>query len=260
MPIFFPSFGTMPLIDFAIQIGRGAAAGVIGQTYDIRRLDDNTNGAISNNPPIFTAYPARVRRTTSKAAIENITFDTLIFQATCDNRVLRDGDLLTQTGYENDGSIFTMAQARPTRETLWVRTEATCSITRPMPTAGAASQQPANGIVATQGYSGFAKSTEIPLTLQNGMYSFSSDPNATQASVQVGIQPFNRIRDGNIKLPTALYREHFMIWVPMLPGEILNELDRVRFQNMDAYEVALIFSTDTVGLSGHICIVERINV
>ena len=260
MPLFYPSFGTMPLIDEAIQIGRGAAAGVIGQTYNIYRLDANTNGAITDNNPIYTGYPARVRRTTSKAAIEQVTFDTLIFQSTSDNRVLVQGDVLIQNGYENDGSIFTFAQARPTRETLFVRTEAAASITRPMPTAGQAAQQPVAGIVATPGYSGFAKSTEFPLILTNGMYSFSQEPGAYQASVQVGISPLNRVRDGNMKLPTALYREHFLIYVPLLPGEMLSELDRIRLPNADAYEIALMHSTEDVGIAGYICIVERINV
>jgi hypothetical protein len=258
---FLPSFGTLPLIDEAIQIGRGAAAGVLGQTYSIYRLDSNTNGSITNNDPVYTGYPARVRRTTSKPAIENVTFELLIFEATCDNRVLVNGDVIVQYGYENDFSVFTYAQARPTRETLWARTEAAASITRPMPTAGAAYQQPSSGVVATiPGYSGFAKTFEWPLQLKNGLYSFAENPGSYQAAVQVGIEPLARVRDGNMKLPTALYREHFLVYCPLLPGEMLQELDRIRLPNQDCYEVCLMHSTESVGFTGYICIVERINV
>lgn len=247
-------------IDGAIQDGRGAAASVLGQGYTVHRLNDTTNGSISNNTPLYLQFPARLRHTTSKAAIENTSFDILVFQATCDNRKLEIGDLCVQTGYVNDGSVFTVAQKRPTRETLWIRTESACSLSRPKPFSGQAAQNPATRVFPTPGYSGIAKSSEWFLTLNDGLYSYTSDPNAQVATVYCGLQPTRRIRDGNIKMPTALYREQFLAWLPMLPGEVLSELDRVRFPNQDAYEIALIFSTDVTGLAGHICLVERINV
>jgi hypothetical protein len=160
-PPFFPWIGTMPIIDGVIQFGRGVAAGVVGQSYDIRRLDAPTGatGSISSQPPIYTNYPARLRRTTKKLAIENDIFGLICYEATCDNRVLLLFDQMTETGYEPmENGVYIMAQARPTRETLWMRAESNISITRMVPEAGQVAQQPESGWVATPGYGGVEKS------------------------------------------------------------------------------------------------------
>lgn len=262
-PPFFRSFGTMPLIDSAIQIGRGAAAAVLGQTYDVYRLGASTGGSVVTGVPQFTAYPARVRRSTMKVAIENAFFDALIYESTSDNRALVLQDVLVQTGYENDDSIFTFAQARPTRETIFVRTESAVTITRPIPPAGAAAQQPLAGPVATLGWGGIDKTNEQVLTLVNGLYAFDG-LTATPAVVYCGLQPLNRIKDTSTstpagKMPTALYREHFVIYIPDLPGIMLNELDRINFPNSDRYEVALYHTSNQTGLTGYICVCEKLS-
>jgi hypothetical protein len=259
MSSFYPSFGTLPLIDTAIQQGRGAAGAVLGQTYEVRRLDGTTNGSVSSNTPVYEAFPARVQRTLKKVQIENEVFTLLVFVAMCDNRPLQLQDLLTQTGYENDGSVFTFVQARPTRDTLWMRTEFNASITRPMPLAGQAGQQPIGaGVSSPDGYGGVAKDTEEVLTLVDGLYAFSSTPGASPAGIQVGLQPLNRIKDGrSLGTPTDFYREHFLIYAPEIPGEQLNELDVISFPNSDRYEIAEMFTSDLTGISGNIIIGEK---
>lgn len=245
-------------IDQAIQAGRGAAASVLGQTYTQYRLG-STSGSITSGAPVATNFPARIGKA-QKKAVENQSFDLLIFEAICDNRTLDIGDLLVETGYGSDGGQFWVAQKRPTRETLWVRAESNCNVTRPMPTAGAASEQPASGPELVDGYAGLQKDTEQILTLQNGLYSFTSAQGATKAVIPAGLQPLNRIKDARDPgIPTALYREHFLIYLPLLPGAILNELDRISFSNMgDAYEIALMFTTEQTGLSGWILVAEKL--
>ena len=249
----------LPEIDAVIQAGRGAAAGVIGQTYTQYRLG-STSGSITSGTPITSNFLARIERITNKSKIENQTFDLLVYKATCDNTTLDEGDLLVETGYGSDNGQYWVAQKRPTRETLWVRAESNCNITRPMPTAGAASEQPSSGPELVEGWGGVTKDTEQILTLQNGLYSFTSAAGATKAVIPAGLQPLNRIKDAREPdIPTALYREHFLVYLPLLPGCILNELDRVSFSNMgDAYEIALMFTTEQTGLSGWILIVEKL--
>lgn len=242
-----------------LQRIQGGFANSWGQTYDVRRLSNTTNGSITNNSPIISGFTMSPWRETSKKEVENTFFDTLLFRGICDNRQLQIGDILTQTGSRNDGSIFTLAQMRDLHPNIFVRTEQAASLSRPRPTAGAASQQPGSGVIGTSGYAGFEKDNEQYLTLKNGSYAFSYDSSRPQASLQIGIQPLNRVRDGNVELPTALYREHYVIYIPMFPGDMLNELDRIRLPSMDSYEVAELFSSDTTGLSGYVCIVERIN-
>lgn len=249
-------------IDGAIQEGRGAAAEVLGQTYDVRRLDDKTNGSISNNQPIFKNFPARLRRTTQKVAIENEIFSLLCFVALCDNSKIELMDQFREVGYgAMDQGIYVLAQKRPTRETLWMRAEWNCAITRPHPDGGRSDQQPTTGWSSIDGYGGIPKAHEEVLTLTNGLYAFSNDTALSPASVSCALQPLNRIRDGSsLGTPTDFYREHFLVFVPDLPGEQLNELDRINFPNSDRYEIAVIYTSDLTGLAGNILVVEKLGV
>lgn len=247
-------------IDAAIQAGRGAAASVLGQTYTQYRLSSTSSGSITSGSPIATNYPARIERITERKKIENQTFDLLVYEAMCDNRTLEIGDLLVETGYGSDGGQFWVAQKRPTRETLWVRAESNCNITRPKGTAGNAEQQPTSGPVLVDGWGGVEKDTEQVLALQNGLYYFTSTAGVTKAVIPAALQPLNRITDArDPDLPTTLYREKFLVYVPLLPGCVLNELDRLSFGNMsDAYEIALMYTSEQTGLSGWILIVEKL--
>ena len=246
-------------IDEAIQEGRGAAAETLGQAYDVRRLTGSTTGSITAGNPVYTNFPARLRRINKRIAIENATFDLVVMQATCDGTKLQLQDLLTEVGYGSDGASYCVAQKRLTRETLLVRTEASINITRPMPAGGRAEDQPAQGIIESPGYGGIDKSGEQVLTLKDGLYEFvDCAQDASPAVVPVGIQPLGRVKDGGaIGLPTALYREDFLVYVPILPGEPLNELDRVNFGSSDRYQIARLFSTDMTGLAGWILMVEK---
>lgn len=244
-----------------LQLMGGGFASSWGQPFDVRRLSNTTNTSIASNAPIISGFRAWVEKA-SRTDIENAVFDTLVFEATCNNLQLQLGDVLTQTGDYNDGSIFTVAQMRPSHPTLFVRTSDSCSLSRPMPTAGQSDQQPATGhIVETPGYAGDDKGTEWFLKLQNGSYFFSSDNTIPNASLYAGLQPISRVRDGASELPgTGLYREDYIVWIPLFHGDMLHEMDRLRFPNMDAYQVARLFSSGDVGLSGYICTIERVNV
>lgn len=252
-------------IDGKIQYGRGKEAGKLGQTYTVQRLKSITNGAVTSTPPIKVNFPVRLLKA-KKHAIENQTFDLLIMEARCDNRKLSLLDVLTETGFKADGGVWTVAQFRPTRETILVRTEANITITRPMPSAGQAAQQSAPGVtIAPDGtWGGVNKAGEQVLTLINGLYAFES-VNASPASIQAGIQPLNRVRDVPTsaamgKTPMPQYREEFLAYVPMLPGTYLDEHDRLNFPSRDRYEIAQVFSTDLTGLAGYILTVKKLGV
>lgn len=246
-------------INSAIQQGRGAAASVLGQTYNVFRLGATTTNSVVFGTPAISGFQARIRRTTAKVAVENAFFELLVYTALCNNAPLELQDVLVETGYQNDGGVYTFAQARPTRETLWVRTELNCAITRPTPEGGAAAQMPASGAILASGYGGIPKANEDILTLTDGFYGFAAS--GTPASVYCGLQPLNRVKDGNsLGTPTDLYREHFLCYIPNLPGVLLSELDRINAPTMDRYEVVLVYSSDLTGLSGNICIVEKLGV
>jgi hypothetical protein len=265
---FMPSFGTLVGINRAVQIGRGVASALLGQTYDIRRLDNATNGSISNNTPIYPSFPASIKRV-AKTKAENEIFNLLAFEATCNNLDLEIGDLCTETGFGEDGGVFYVAQKRPLRETIWIRAESAINITRPIPTAGAVSQQPTSGWqVAPSGtWSGIAKNTEEVLTLTNGLYSFSTAPGASPAVVYAGLQPpktmlketQNPKIPGVGKLATLLDIETFVIYLPLLPGEEVSEYDRIAFSQIgDRYEVHQVFTTAKTGIAGYIIVAAKL--
>lgn len=246
-------------IDSAIQQGRGAAAQVLGQTYSQYRLTTTTNNSILSGPPINSGFLARLERTTKKIEVENQFFELVVFKATCDNRTLQLGDVLQETGYEAQPTTYVFAQARPTRETLWIRTEFNVFISRPYSEAARMDQMPTSGGVVLNGWAGTYKSNEQILTLTNGMYAFKST--GTEASIPCQLQPLNRIRDPkDPKIPTAFYREHFLAYVPDVPGEQLKELDIINCGQSDRYEIAVIYNPGDVGLTGSVCIVEKLGV
>lgn len=250
-------------INRKIQRGRGKAASVYGQTYDVRRLNIATNGSVSSNPPIIRNFEASLTRA-KKIAVENEIFSLLCFDAECDNTRLQLMDELTETGYEAmPQGVYIVAQMRPMRSTLLMRADMTCTVSRPTPTAGLASAMPEPGTWIEQtGQGSVDKSNEQILTLVDGLYAFANPPVDTPATVQCQLQPLNRIRDGKILgVPAELYREHFLIYVPELPGEQLDELDRFNFPNSgsttDRYGAMSIYSSEQTGLSGYIIIAEK---
>lgn len=258
---YLPSFNTMPLIDFAIQKSRGAAASVLGQTYNVYRLSDTTTGSIFDQAPVYSGFPMRVAKA-SRMKVEGETFALQVFEGLCDNMVLELGDVLVETGYqEEEGNQFIFAQRRPTRESIFVRAESSVSITRPRPYGGQAGQQPGSGVIPAPGYMGVSKASEWVLTLTNGSYTFTNSPNAVAAAVPAGLVQLNRIRDGRKPdLPSLLYREHFIVYLPLIPGEQINELDAFNFPNQDRYEGASIYTSEQTGLGGYIVIVEKTGV
>jgi hypothetical protein len=262
--------------DRKIQRGRGKASHKIGQTYAQYRLGSST-GSVLSGKPLATAFEARLGPP-QKRQIENQSFSLLVFKATCDNRSLQLQDVLVENGYgAQENGVWTVAQMRPTGPTLWVRTEGTgCFISRPTPAAGDSVYEPdpddPSGVSEETGYGGTEKDLESVLTLTNGLYLFRGpfvlDRSAlggvdmiggvTPATIACGIQPLNRVRDGNaLGTPTDLPRVHFVLYVPLLPGEQLIEHDIVNFPNADRYQVAEVFTTNLTGLSGYICIAEK---
>jgi hypothetical protein len=246
-------------IDGAIQAGRGAAATVLGQTYDVYRLTNATNNSVVSGTPHIAAFQARIRKITDKKAIENVPFDIQVFEFTCDNRALVPGDILVETGYEGDGGKYAFAQRRPTRESIFVRVERNVSLSRPTPAGGSSAQQPSSGAIKAPGYIGITKATEEILTLTSGVYAFeTSGPIAT---VPFGLQPQNRIRSPHKPdSPTQVPEVQFVGYLPFMPGIQVIENDVISSDNSDRYVVVQVYQSDTVGLQGWILILRKMAV
>ncbi len=264
---FAPSL--LGVVDSAVQEALGAAASVVGQQFDVRRLDGATNGSITNNAPVLHGFPAILHRTTSKKVIEGAVFDLVVFEAECDAaRYLvldpeRGGDLLKESigtpGYT--GASYTFVQRRPPGNALLIRTDVSCSITRPKPKGGRADQQPVTGSAIAADYLGTNKAAEWNLTLSSGAYAFAST--GSSATVMIGLQPTARVRDGKRndaagQMPTDLPLGQFIGYVPLVYGETIQEKDILNCGNADRYEVRKMHTSGSVGVVGWVVELEKL--
>jgi hypothetical protein len=237
-----------------VQAMRGGLAS-FGQTYDIRRLDGSTNVSIGLNAPVISGFQASIESRARKKYVENETLNLLAYEATCNNLSLMIGDLCSETGFGSDGGTYYVVEMRPPRPTIWIRAETVCSIARPNPEGGAATQLPESGNFAPPGYGGIPKSSDLVLTLVNGVFSFqeSGDP----ASIQIGLQMRGRAKDGeSLGTPSDVYRSEYVAYLPNLSNVVIAPLDRINTASGFRYEVKDSQSTGNIGIAGTICNVE----
>jgi hypothetical protein len=249
-------------IDLAIQKGRGAAASVAGQTFNVYRLNGSSSGSIvSSGNLVLQQYPARIRRTTSAQVIENAVHGMIEFIAICDNTYIENGDILIETGYGaalTEPTAYCVVSQRPTRETVFIRTETTCSIVHAHPAAGALVSQPGSGAVFQSGYGGVTPTTNRSILLTAGSYYVDPTGTGSPASIPCGLQPQNKMRDSHVlKLPTEFAREFFVLFLPPTPGYQISENDEAKLANQDTYVIRQAYTSDQSGTVGWICLVER---
>jgi hypothetical protein len=244
-------------INQAIQKGRGAAASVLGQTYDVYRLGSQS-GQIVSGTPLYMNYPATLTHWKNLKDIENQVFDALTFAATCDNTFLEVGDVFVGTGYGSDGAMYVVGDMRPLKHTILIRCEQSATITRP---TTAASNATLNTGKPTQikSYVGVTKTTEQSLILTNGSYSFSAT--GSSAMVPFGLQPLNKLREmPESKLPTDTKRESFVGFLPLLPGVILEENDVISSgASGDRFRIEQNYIAEH-GLQGQVLLLQKLTV
>lgn len=253
----------MPLINQAVQIGRGVDGAINGQQFDVYRLGPTTSNGVVTGNPLYAGYPASMKRA-SKADIENFSFELQIFEGQCDSLALTTGDVLVESPayYQGTGSMYVFAQHRPLAPNLFVRCEYSISITRPSPQGGQAGQQPVSGMIAQSpytGYGGVTKASAQLCTLTNGLFGFSSA--GSLASIPCQIQPQNRVTGIHSRdLPTAFPETRFSAYVPLLPGVQVQENDELNLPNGDRYSVLQPYSSGEVGLVGYILLLRKLAV
>jgi len=249
--------------------GLGIAAGVIGPgsgvAYRVYRRNSSATGSIVSLTCLkikqFNCYR---KRTTLKSLIENTTFDLLVFEAKCDGTKLQSGDILQEIGpHAQVGAFYCVAHVRyqlPFRVVL-IRVETPSSLERLHPGAGAANQQPSSGWAYTpvnDAYGGTDVASRYHLMLDNGMYQMMPLGAGTLASIPIGLQPLNRVKDGNtLGLPTPFARTSYLAYIPETYAYQVAELDIIKASMSDTYEIKQVYTSGEIGLSGTICIVEK---
>jgi hypothetical protein len=246
-------------IDLAIQAGRGAAASVLGQTYDVYRLSSASNGSILDGEPVITGYQGRLRRITDRKAIEADPLELIVAEFTLSNVDLELGDILVETGYESDGGRWCFAQARPTRESLFVRCEELVQIYRPrvgnlVPTGTPNAATPGAPFVSST-FASSDVSTRESLSLTDGVYNFSP-PNIAAADIPIGIQMTARAGGTRANaLPSSSATARFVGYIPPLPGITINSDDVLYLDDDHSYIVNSALQ-EAPGFQGTVMVLE----
>ena len=239
-----------------VQYGRGRAADIAGQYYDVYRLTNATSGQIVSGAPRYAGFRASLTHWTKPEDIENDTLGAMVFAATCTNTYLEPGDVFVGYGYGSDSAMYVVADERPLKQTILIRCEQAATVTRPTSPADTVTLNVGTPTIVS-GYGGITKSTEQSLILTNGLYSFATS--GTTAMVPFGLQPKFRLREmPPSKLPTDTRRENFIGFLPLLPGVIVEENDVISSGSAgDRYRVEQNYISE-YGLQGQILVLEKL--
>ena len=243
--------------DSALRRGLGAIK-VIGSYYSVYRLGGTSgvpNVAASLIDPlnlVATNFSARIVPGLAKPLIEIEPVYKLIYNIICDARTLRIGDCLVEVGPQlmdaPDGRMFILADVQPLLPAQGPRTEILGTLSRPSSDGG-------NDPIQGRGsYQGMTKFTEKIAVLSYGLYDMALV--GTASAIPMGIQPYTRIGGlQEFKFPSGTHRATHFIYIPPLPGLLIQPGDVVSDQNGNRFFLQNV-STFSTGLKGTVCIAD----
>ena len=254
-------------IQAAIDKGRGKAATVLGQTFNVYRLNSYSTGSIIQpSNLVIPGFRAYVKHDSKRIEIESNVIVKAVprFSFTCDSTNIQLGDVFVEradsfrhevsTPY--DGNIFTFAYFRPIRRYVMVSTPISGQISR-------ARNNPNSVDSGQVPWGAMSKSLEQVLILRNGYYSWEAYggsqspaviPMAIQATAGKGELPEPKLR-----LPTDVKRQTWDIYCGLLPGYIPTESHIVTGANGDRYYIQTP-AFNAVGFVGVQAICEKLRV
>lgn len=234
-----------------IDLARGIAASIIGQLYDVYRLNAKSSGAIvSPGNLVVGNFPVKMTRNTQSLAFEQAKIYELVYVGLCDVGKLHLGDVLVEKGFRSDRGMFVLAQERPLKPYMFVRVEINGAVTR----QSAISAEPRLGLGPHQATT---KAYESVAQLHNGMFAYVQG--GTPAQVPIGIQIDRRMGQfpRGFKLPTMNKLEEVSAYVPLLPGLQIQPTDMLADANGNRYLVHAI-QVYTTGLEGYLIKAQKL--
>lgn len=244
---------TTPVQRFQVLIdrARGQAASIIGQIYNVYRLNTKSTGAIVAAKNLVVAnFPVKISRNTEHIGDESPKLYELVYQGLCDVGKLQIGDILVEIGFRNDRGMFVLAQERPLKPYMFVRVEINGAVTR----QSAISAEPVLGVGP---YQSTTKAYESVATLSNGRYAYVQG--GTPAQIPIGIQVDRRMGQfpRGFKLPTVNKLEEVSAYVPLLPGLQIQPTDMLADANGNRYLIHAV-QVYTSGLQGYLCKCQKL--
>jgi len=235
-------------IDNALRRGLGLGAKVIGNQYDVYRLNNASTGSIiQTSNKVISSFNARFSFMPPKTLLEQTELYNQWYTAMVDTRQLKMGDMLVEVGPSltdtPDGRIFCLVDVTSMRAPIFARCEVLGALTRP--NDDSIVDQPLQGEVDYQGQTKF---TEWISVLTNGFYDMQGT--GSPAVIPMGLQPHIRMGPGQeIKYPTSTPRGVYYGWCPLLPGLQIQPGDMVADAVGNRYQIQ-IAHVFTTGLQG----------
>jgi len=234
---------TVATIQAKIDKGRGKAGTILGQTFDVYRLNPKSTGSIIQaSNLVISGYKAYVKHDTHRLETESNVIVKAVprFIFTSDSRQIQLGDVFVERTdafrHElpslTDGNIFTFAYFRPIRRLGFVSTPISGQVSR-------AKNNPNSIDSGLVPYGGMSKGLEQVLILKNGYYSWglyggTQPPAVIPMSIQA-TSGKGELPRPNLRLPTDVKRQTWDVYFAMLPGYIPTESHIVTGANGDRY-------------------------
>lgn len=242
----------------------GIGAELIGTAFDVYRLSDGgdgrpaTQGSLLNGEPLIRDFYAEFHRVNQAKDLETTPIYDMVFVGLCDATDLRVGDVLVEQDPDKPiGGMFTVADLRPLKRNVFVRTEVAGSLSRSYGLGGTTKLQ------GKIGYQGAGKTSEFPVIVENGYYYIGDnhgDEPAVPAAIPFGIQPYKRLGPASkLAIPTATHRTEAFVYMPLLQGFLLQQGDVLSDQNGNRYMIHTLLGYN-VGIQGYQIIAESLYV
>lgn len=240
-----------------IDFGRGEAANVLGQPYDVYRITATSNGdviATANRIAQNVRVLRKARRVQPDAVESPAAMGTLFYQLVADFRNFQVGDVFVQmdaaygSGHTEVAGTeqfngFVLASHAPIKQAVGARVTTLVQVKRQ-------SAEPD----ARQAWNTTNDAT-LPLVLANGSFSLGA-ATATASLIPAGMLPVFRPQGQRIDAPGMPQQPLIAFYMPPLPGFQLLEGDRIIAQDGSRYVVLNPYGQD-VGIVGYQMTLER---
>lgn len=200
-----------------INFGRQLAGDIVGQPFQVYRLQPASNGNYVQASNLFNAdLRAKITHSADSKQIENEVQHASMFQFLCSFDAVQIGDILVQVDdvFGQNGT-YAVASFRPLKQIICARVETYAYLKRPQSNKD-------------KGYGGPSKDTHLPFILLNGKLVVGSDVDSPSV-IPCGLNTIGQIKTQKPEhLPMGLLTPWYYIYIPMIPGvEAIRENDIV---------------------------------
>ena len=248
-----------PLIDSAIQLVAESPQRLFGKCTNVHLIRSEQERWCHLRNAADATFPVASTQKASKVIVENQTLGLLVFRGVCDDADLETQDVLVESSCGADNGAWIFAQGRPITRVAFARAETLYAISRSYMASGLVAERPGHGVACAFHRAGPVSRSRRALPRRaRSTASARQPPGAPRLRAGFSRTTPSPMVRSRVSCETIQYRMRHLFYVPLIPGEQLNEQDRINASASDRYEIMSVHSTDPTGLSRYICICEKL--